>query len=95
MKNLFCISIIVPLNEDCRIWLHIKNLTLESMSNNRITIFEEAHPVSQFQNNTVLKIPSGLYVQMILLIHFITLDYILNVNTHVHMWYVELFVMVT
>jgi len=57
----FCISIIVPLNEDGRTWLHIKKLTLESMSNNKITIFEEAqYPVSQFQNNTVLKIPAGL-----------------------------------
>ncbi|XP_015371216.1 PREDICTED: peptide transporter family 1-like [Diuraphis noxia] len=59
--------IIVPLNEDYRIWLHIKNLTLQSMSNNKITIFEEAHSVTQFQNNTVLKIPPGLYT---LTIHY-------------------------
>lgn len=62
LDNLFCISIIVPLNEDGKtMWSHIKKLTLESMSNNKITIFEKAqYPVSQFQNNTVLKIPAGL-----------------------------------
>ncbi|CAI6345113.1 unnamed protein product [Macrosiphum euphorbiae] len=64
----YLIHIIVPLNEDSRIWLHIKKLTLESMSNNKITIFEvEQYPVSQFQNNTVLKIPAGLYT---LTIHY-------------------------
>ncbi|KAE9545482.1 hypothetical protein AGLY_001025, partial [Aphis glycines] len=65
--NMFCISIIVPSNENSRIWLRIKNLTLEYMSNNKIKIFEESFCVSQFQNNTILKIPSGLYT---LTIHY-------------------------
>ncbi|XP_060836269.1 peptide transporter family 1-like [Rhopalosiphum padi] len=66
-KHPYMIHIIIPSNEDGRIWLRIKNLTLESTSNNKITIFEESLPISQFQNKTILKIPSGLYT---LTIHY-------------------------
>ncbi|XP_050054253.1 peptide transporter family 1-like isoform X4 [Aphis gossypii] len=66
-KHPYIIHIIVPSNENRRLWLRIKNLTLESMSNNKIKIFEESFCVSQFQNNTILKIPSGLYT---LTIHY-------------------------
>lgn len=56
----FCNSIIFRSNEDDKIWLHIKNLTLESKSFSKTIIIDEALPVSQFQNNNMLTIPSGL-----------------------------------
>lgn len=59
-----CISIIFPKNNN-NIWSRIKNITLESASIDKITIYEKLLPIAQCQTTT-LQIPPGLYAQKIL-----------------------------